>query len=235
MRPMNRSVITVDGLAGSGKTTISKLLAERLGYAHLSTGLLYRAVGWLAINAKVSVDDGVALKTLILSHKIELIMGAKNSALVLVDGRDVSSEIHAPLVSQAASQTSRHREVREALRDAQRNAFPGVNLVVEGRDMGTVIFPDAPLKFFVFVSPEIRVQRRIAQLHGPEALKDPALMSRIKRDIEIEVLERDKRDSEREVAPAKPADDAILIDNSAETLTLVIQNMYDAAASRGLV
>lgn len=232
---MKRNVITVDGFAGSGKTTISKLLADKLNYVHLSTGLLYRAVGLLALKEGVDVNDPLALKNMILAHKIELIMGPERSGVVLVDGQDVSRELHAPAVSEAASQTSRHREVRGALSSAQREAFPGVNLVVEGRDMGTIIFPDAPLKFFVSVNPETRVKRRIIQLHGPQALNDPELMARIKRDIEIEILERDKRDSERDVAPTKPAQDAILIDNSAETLTLVIQNMYDAAASRGLV
>lgn len=233
-RLTQRIVITVDGLAGSGKTTLSRELAKLLGFAHFNSGILYRAVGFLALHNGVSPDDGAALAELISAHTIELDLDAQLSSQLIIDGNVRSGELHQPPVSDAASRVAASPEVRAALIDVQRSAFPGHNLVAEGRDMGTVIFPDANLKFFVDADLEVRTERRLAQLReAPEnASKDDKLL---KKELEVEINERDKRDIRRAVAPTVAADDAVHINNSGQTLTQVLQNMYDSVANRGLV
>lgn len=228
----NRHVITVDGLAGSGKTALSKALAHRLGYVHLSTGLVYRALGWLALLNRVGFEDTPGLLDLLKVHSVEFKAADGYSAELLIDGVKGSEKLHLPEVSEAASVTSRHLAVREALLDLQRDACPGSNIVVEGRDMGTVVFPHAAVKFFVRASQEIRIQRRLSQLESELGIVNGEALNSLKRQIEIEIIERDERDSKRLISPTVAARDAILIDNSSQTLTEVVQNMYDAVLKR---
>ena len=227
-----RTIIAVDGLAGSGKSSLSKALAEKLDFTYLSTGLLYRAVGYLAIKAGLSLTDGPAIASLIAQHSIKLVKGADGSSRLLLDGSDLTIELAQPQFSEAASRSGLLPEVRSALIDAQRTAFPGESLVVEGRDIGTVIFPKAQFKFFIEVAQDERINRRIKQLHGDTSKFSPDELTRIKKEIEIEVLERDLRDSQRALAPTVPAADAILIDNSHLPLTQVVKNMYDFVANQ---
>ena len=225
-----RSIIAVDGLAGSGKTTLSKLLAERIGFVHLNTGLVYRAVAFLALKNKCDVDSEKDLVQMLSHHKIELRTDATGACIVFIDGRDVSPEVRTPEVSEATSKSSRHAAVREAVLALQRDAFPGKSLVAEGRDMGTVVFPEAELKFFIEANPNIRVERRLQQL----GLKG-APSAEHKKQMLIEITERDARDASRAVAPTKAASDSIHIDNSSKSLDTALDELFRHAKSRGLV
>ena len=230
-----RVVITVDGLAGSGKTSISKLLAEKLHFCHLNSGVLYRAVGFLALSNGVSPDDEQALADLLSSHKILLDLDASGQPVLSIDGAVFGTELHTPAVSESTSRCASNPIVRTFLKDAQREAFSERPLVAEGRDMGTVIFPDAQAKFFVEVDVQERVKRRIEQLLQDSP--DMSLKERndLEKQMRIEIIERDERDINRDVAPTVAAGDAQVINNTAQTLTQVVQYMYDSVASKGLV
>lgn len=229
-----RTVVTIDGLAGSGKTTISELLAKKLGYAHLNSGLLYRGIAWLALSRGLDLSDANAIAGLATTHTIDLDLDAELTSRLVIDGQRLRAEVYTEAVSEATSIVASHGAVRSALIDSQRRAFPSHNLVAEGRDMGTVIFPDAPLKFFVSTALPTRVQRRLAQIiKGRPGLSADETMA-LEKQVEIDLEARDKRDSTRLVAPTKPAEDAIMIDNSSLPLLQVIQNMYDIVAERGV-
>jgi len=223
----NRTVITVDGHAGSGKTTLSRLLAKRLDYCHFSSGLLYRGLGLLAKINNVDVHNSKELINLLETHNLEIRADAEKKSVLYLDGEaQLESEVQAPAISEAASVLSVYPDLREALIPFQREAFPENNIVAEGRDMGTVVFPDAALKFFIEVDVDTRVKRRMAQL------EDAAQLSA--EDIRREIFERDKRDSEREHAPTRAASDALRIDNTTEALERVLANMENEALKRGL-
>ena len=229
----------MDGLAGCGKTTLARMLAQRLGYVHLNSGLLYRAVAYLALQSGCSVDDEEGLLRLVDRHSFKLLGDAQRGSFITIDGTDCTEKLQTPQISELTSKASRHPKVRAALIVHQREAFPGQGLVAEGRDMGTVVFKDAPVKFFVEVSEEVRVARRIGQ-YAEKGIDIGAATSgassgqELKKNIEIEIRERDKRDQGRAEAPTRPAPDAIFIDNSQQTLTLVLEKMYSLALSKGL-
>ncbi|MCB0320364.1 MAG: (d)CMP kinase [Bdellovibrionales bacterium] len=230
---MDRFVITVDGLAGTGKTSLSKLLAARLGFVHLSTGMLYRAVGYLALKFKVPRGNDTELKQLVQSHSLQLILSHSDEVQLLVDGADIQGHLYSPVVSEATSEVAVHRPVREALVESQRRAFPERNLVAEGRDMGTVIFPDARIKFWISTDPEIKVRRRLEQILKKQPNLTQEERERISRDMAIEIHERDHRDQARGLAPTVKSSDMIEIDNSylpiEEALNLMlssVQSLY---------
>jgi cytidylate kinase len=227
----HRSIITVDGLAGSGKTSISRLLAEKLGFVHFNSGLLYRAVGWLSLSEGVDPDQEAPTAALLDTHKVELRLGAGKSTELWIDGRQRSTEVLDPQVSEATSKAAKHPRVRTQLLEAQRLAFPRESLVAEGRDMGTVIFPNASLKFYIAVTAEVKAERRLRQLvaTGNYSEKD---ITELRAKLRIELAERDERDSKRETAPARAAADAVHIDNSAVTLTEVVETMYHLCLER---
>lgn len=232
-----RKVITVDGLAGSGKSTLARLLAERLGFVHFSSGLHYRAIGYLALREGLTPEFAAEAAKCLERHRIQL----RVDGGLLIDGAALGDELYQPRVSEMTSKFAALPEVRSALVRLQRDVFPGCPLVAEGRDMGTVIFPDANIKFFIEASCEVRVRRRLAQLgyETYEAALARGLteneLNSLKKDIEIEIIERDARDCQRAIAPTVAAADAVTIDNSSQTLTQVVQCMYDAVASRGLI
>jgi cytidylate kinase len=212
MAPPPRLLITIDGPAGAGKTTVSKLLARELGYRYLDTGALYRAVAWAVRAAGVRPDDDQGLGG--VCSALELRIEADR---LVVDGRDITGRIRSPEITMLASAVSARPVVRQALLDLQREIGRSRDLVAEGRDMGTVVFPDADLKFFLDATVKQRALRRYAQYEG----RHEQTLERIEADIR----RRDADDSGRDIAPLKPADDALTIDSTAMTAQHVVDLM----------
>jgi cytidylate kinase len=211
-------VITIDGPAGAGKSTVSKELARQLGYIYVDTGAMYRAVAVLAKQAKKDNPlDESSLEE--ICSGLELRFTHENGEnLLLADGQDVTEKIRKPEISSLASAVSAERVVRERLSKIQRRLGTAGGVVLEGRDMGTVVFPGADVKFFLDASPEVRSQRRYIELQGKG--------ERVHlEDVHQQMLERDRNDSSRQLAPLKPAVDAIVIDSSDLQIGEVVEVM----------
>ncbi len=214
---MKRPVVTIDGPAGAGKSTVAKNLARRLGYSLLDTGAIYRSVALVARQRAIPWDDAARLAEVARDLAIEFkFVGDLNSTFV--GGEDVSTAIRTPEISQGASQVSAHGAVRAALLDLQRRLGSSGGVVVEGRDTGTVVFPNAEAKFFLSATDEERARRRVEELRlaGKPVDYDVTL---------AEIRERDHRDSSRDVAPMKAADDAMVIDSSTMSIDQVVDAM----------
>jgi cytidylate kinase len=203
-------VIAIDGPAGSGKSTVAKRVAEALGCTLLDTGAIYRSLALLAREAKVPWSDGARLARLAAAMQVTFQPGR-----VLLDGRDLTTEIRAPEISMGASQVSALPEVRAALLEHQRAAARSGPLVAEGRDMGTVVFPDAPVKVFLQADPSVRARRR--QLELAAANRQVSL-----EQVLSEQNRRDTADASRAVAPLRPAADATIIDTSGMSVDEVV-------------
>jgi cytidylate kinase len=216
-------VLTIDGPSGSGKGTISRAVAERLGWHFLDSGALYRAVGLAASWAEVDLADAPALARVALAVDIRFIDRRGDDPLVLVDGVESSAELRTETCGATASAIAALPEVRAALVDKQRSFRRPPGLVADGRDMGTVIFPDACCKVFLTASATERAERRYKQLKekGLE-VNMPALL----RDI----LARDARDAQRAVAPTRPADDAVLVDTTGTAIEAVVSKVLELVA-----
>ncbi len=197
-------IIAVDGPAGAGKSTIASRLARKLGYVNLESGAMYRALALKAIEWDISFDDGPALRKLAESSRIALepTLGGNR---VLLDGKDVSSRIRERDVTEAASRVSVHPAVREWMVARQQTMGKDGGVVMEGRDIGTKVFPHADLKIFLDADPVVREQRRLDQQH----VKGPSAQS-----IAAELRERDRRDRTRATSPLVPAADAVIIDST---------------------
>ncbi len=234
---MKRVVVTIDGPAGAGKSTVAKQLARTLDYRLLDTGAIYRAVALSAQRAGVAWTDaaGLAVIARALDIRFDFVgdgegrmptpaLGA-NKIHLFVGGADVTGAIRAPEVSQGASQVSAHGPVRAALLELQRRLGAGGGVVVEGRDTGTVVFPAAEAKFFLSATVEERARRRVAELLANGNPVDPEVTLR-------EIRERDHRDASRDVAPMRPAEDAVLIDSSAMTIDQVVDLMAQTVRGR---
>jgi cytidylate kinase len=213
-------IVTIDGPAGTGKSTVARLLAERLGFEFLNTGAMYRAVALACLERRVSLTDAAAVGS--VPATLSLVFHANR---LILDGRDVSDAIRTAAVTDAASLVASNPQVREQLVLLQRRAAEGVRLVTEGRDQGTVVFPHAPCKFYLTASPEERARRRQREL--AEQGQDVSLT-----DILADQTLRDERDRTRTCGPLKPAADAVVIDSSALSAEDVLSQMESLVRQR---
>ena len=198
-------IIAIDGPSGAGKSTLAKRLAKELGFIYVDTGAMYRALALKVLREGVDLADDASMARLIESTKIDL--QVDGALQVLLDGADVAAEIRTPQVSQMASKASALPAVRARMLELQRDMARRGNIVAEGRDIGTVVFPQAEVKIFLQASAAERARRRFAELQAAGQSVD---LTETLREIE----ERDKRDSERDLAPLRQADDALMIDSS---------------------
>ncbi len=203
----DKLIIAIDGPVGSGKSTVARRVAEMLGYTHLDSGAMYRAVGLKALRHKVPLDSPERLSELAAAARIDLVP-RDGKLLVLLDGEDVTDAIRAPEVSHAASLAAVVPGVRQPMVAEQRRAGERGGVVMEGRDIGSVVFPHADLKIFLDASPEVRASRRRREL---EEKGEPMEFEKVL----AQVHERDRRDREREMSPLVRAADAVLVDNTA--------------------
>ncbi len=210
-------VIAIDGPAGAGKSSVARALAARLGFTYLDSGAMYRCVALAALEAGADPDDGARLGELAAALSIEL-----DGERVGLDGRDVSAAIREPRVTEAASRVSVHPAVREAMVAEQRRLIAAGRYVAEGRDIGTVVSPEAPLKVFLTASSAERARRRAAQTG-----EDPAAVLAAQE-------ERDARDEGREHSALRPAADAVEVDTTAESLERSVERIEALARERGL-
>lgn len=214
-------IVTIDGPAGAGKSTIARLLAEQLGFELLDTGAMYRAVAWACLTQNTDLEDRARIAEVARSVTIEF-----ERQRVLVNGIDATAVIREPDVTRFASVVAAIPAVRERLVDLQRKAADGHDIVCEGRDQGTVVFPDAEAKFFVTASLQARARRRQAELAGTE--NHQSLSETLN-----QLQDRDRRDQNRDVAPMLPAPDAIRVDTSEltidEAVSLVLKHVRNQA------
>jgi cytidylate kinase len=214
-------IITIDGTSGSGKSTAASLLARRLGAAHLDTGAMYRALTLKALQMHADLEDPAALAALAESTEIGLAGAGRGLSRVSMDGRDVTREVRENRISVNSHYLARTPEVRRVLVRKQREfAARAGSIVTEGRDQGTVVFPDADVKFFLDAKPEVRARRRQLELEQRGEYKSF-------REVLAEVVERDRRDSTRQADPLKPAEGAVHVDTS----DLEVEEMVDVLAA----
>jgi cytidylate kinase len=213
------NIITIDGPAGSGKSTIGRLLAKKINWLYLDTGATYRAVALAANRKRINLNDGKRLGE--LCRSIDLCFNThEDPPRLFLDNKDISMAIRSPEMDMSSSTVSAVKEVREAMADLQRKMTKGVNVVAEGRDMGTVVFPGAKYKFFLTASPEVRAERRYRErlVRGESVSK--AL-------VDEQLRKRDQQDERRSLAPLRPAKDAIIIDSTILTVEEIVEKILD--------
>ena len=206
--PSKTLKVAIDGPAGAGKSTVAKLVADQLGYLYIDTGAMYRAVTWLVVQNGISPSDEAAIIEIVRTAKILLKPGDKSSrqlARVFVNGKEITKQIRTQEITKLVSPLSAIPAVRAYLVEQQRNMSRQGAVVLDGRDIGTVVLPDAEIKIFLTASPEVRAQRRFRELKafGDETVDFDTLLK--------DIVERDERDSNRAIAPLCMADDAVLI------------------------
>lgn len=217
--------IAIDGPAGAGKSTIARYAAKQLGFIYVDTGALYRAIGLAAQRRGYQADDQASIIPMLEKIDVALAFNDAHEQVVLLDNEDVSGLIRTPEISMMASAVSAIPQVRAYLLDLQRDMARHNNVIMDGRDIGTVVLPDAQIKIFLSASPECRARRRYDELveKGMDVKFE---------DILSDVVARDYADSHRDIAPLKPADDAVMVDTSGEDLETSVNKLIDIMRSR---
>lgn len=216
-----RIVIAIDGPSSAGKGTVAKIVAQKLGFKYLDTGAMYRCVALTLKNNEVDINDESKISEILNNTKIKLSSDNNKSLKVELNGKDVSKEIRTPEISRLSSDIATKLSVRSFLTKLQREFAQNSNIVAEGRDMGTQVFPDADVKFFIDASVEVRTNRRYLQLQQAGIKTD---IENLRKDIE----NRDYQDKNREIAPLHPAINAVIID----TTNLEIDQVVDIILKR---
>lgn len=218
--------IAIDGPAGAGKSTIARMAAKRLGFVYVDTGAMYRAVGLFCVRNGILPGDEEAVSRAVAGARIT-ISHVDGEQRVLLNGEDVSGLIRTEEAGNTASAVSAYPAVRKHLLGLQRELAASVSVIMDGRDIGTCVLPDAEAKVFLTASPKIRAKRRYKEL------KEKGMMCNLE-EIEQDIIERDQRDTNRAAAPLRQADDAVLVDGSDMTIDQVVSAIIDVAVSRGL-
>jgi cytidylate kinase len=223
---LKRLIITIDGPSGAGKTTVSRILADRLGYRYIDTGALYRGVALEAMSSGLNPDDDAGLENVLSSLKMKFVYGEKGLRLISNDS-DITDKIRTPEISMFASAASARPVVRNFLLDLQRDLGREKGVVFEGRDMGTVVFPDADVKFYLDASHKTRALRRYQELKSET--------SQTLHDVEKDIKRRDKNDSARDLAPLMPAKDAVIIDSTHLSAQDIVDRMANVIENKIIV
>lgn len=226
-------IVAIDGPAGSGKSTIAKEIARQLGFNKLDTGAMYRAVTFAALDRGIDLDDEDAVVALSREIEIRFTNGVGEDTKLTIDGKDASAAIRTPEVDANVSKVSAYPGVRAAMLVHQRRAAEGRDIVAEGRDIGTVVFPNAEVKVFLTADPRERARRRVLQRHENDGapLDDTVLEAEVDRTLAA-LKTRDKLDSSREVAPLVAATDAVHIDSTSHTIDEVVSIIENLISQR---
>jgi cytidylate kinase len=217
-----KRIVTIDGPSGGGKSTVSRMLAAQLHYIYLDTGAMYRAVAYQCREKDIDLGENCQLEALLAAIRIELLPPAagEDDVRVLVDGRNVGRDLRTPEMGMLASKVSALPLVRASLTRLQQQIGASGRIVAEGRDTGTVVFPDAAWKFFLDASPQVRAHRRAEQLRSKGEMVD-------EQQLLTQIIQRDKDDRERTIAPLKAAPDALTIDSTGLPVEEVVRLMYE--------
>ena len=224
-------IVAIDGPAGSGKSTIAREIARKLGFQQLDTGAMYRAVTYSALDRSVDLDDEEAVVDVAHAIHITFASHAGESTRIMVDGHDVSAQIRTPEVDSCVSKVSAYPGVREAMVVLQRKCADAQDIVAEGRDIGTVVFPHAEVKIFLTADPHERARRRTAQRHAGEHVDEATLEREVEQTLSA-LEERDRLDASRAVAPLTAAPDAQHIDSTRFTIDEVVDQVAAAVNAR---
>ena len=222
---MKHRSIAIDGPAGAGKSTMARRLAEALGFVYVDTGAIYRTVGYHMNLMGIGPKDADGITRLIDDVNLDITYDENGAQHMILNGDDVSEEIRTPEMSMIASTISAHKVVRDFLLDTQRDLTKKYDVVMDGRDIGTVVLPDADLKFYLTAAPEVRAMRRVKQHREAGQEVDEAKILK-------EILQRDEQDMNRPIAPLRQAEDAIRIDNSYLNTEEATQRLLEIAGKR---
>lgn len=212
-------IIAIDGPAGAGKSTVAKILAKKLGFLYIDTGAMYRALTLKSIEKKIDPSDTEGIIGLVKETSIDLINNNDGSLKVLLDGRDVSMQIREPRITKSVSDIAKIKEVREIMLGLQRKLGKARDSILDGRDIGTVVFPDANKKFYIDANFLVRVNRRYKELNelGQKVTEN---------DVEADLKNRDTIDSTRKFAPLKKAQDALYVDTTDLSIDEVVEKLF---------
>ncbi len=212
-------IIAIDGPAGSGKSTIAKIVAEKLRFRYIDTGSMYRSVAWKSLQKKITLGDEDAVANIARETKIELVP-RENGQSVFIDGEDITSQLKEETISRGAAIVAAQPAIREIMTAKQRELGKQGEVVIDGRDIGTVVFPQADKKFFMDADPEERGRRRFTELKDKKQIANADLATIIE-----QVKQRDHEDRNRKIAPLKKAKDAILIDTTHLSIDEVVEQI----------